>query len=213
MNFETFLGSFRVLDRKRCAQGHSDIGTLCIWPENCYLNFLNAQCRVQNAPYGTKRIYGTIKNKLFEHHDTDYHFPYFTPSMSDLAIDLKGEIRCWSLDLVQACQKIGPWRCGHISWSGEILSCRQHNIGSRSISNPVNSLSYYYDSSIYLMWLVSNMCWLFSLSVISQQHTARPSSVRTLSSRKAPSITGNQSRQGSSAGRHFVLYNTHLCHI
>ena len=141
MNFETFLGSFRVLDRKRCAQGHSDIGTLCIWPENCYLNFLNAQCRVQNAPYGTKRIYGTIKNKLFEHHDTDYHFPYFTLSMSDLAIDLKGEIRCWSLDLVQACQKIGPWRCGHISWSGEFLSCRQHNIGSRSISNPVNSLS------------------------------------------------------------------------
>ena len=31
---------------------------------------------------------------MFENHDTDDHFPYFTPSMSDLAIDLKGEIRC-----------------------------------------------------------------------------------------------------------------------
>ena len=60
--------------------------------------------------------------------------------MSDLAVVLKGEIKCWSLDLVEACQKIGDMGA-NISWSGEFLSCGQLIIGSRSISNPVNSLS------------------------------------------------------------------------
>lgn len=138
MNFETFFSSFRVLDRRHCA-GVFRYRNVFHLTGKFLFEFL--KCAIQ----GSERVRWNEKNlryyQMFENHDTDDHFPYFTPSMSDLAIDLKGEIRCWSLDLVQACQKIGPWRCGHILWSGEFLSCGQHNIGSRSISELVNSLS------------------------------------------------------------------------